>query len=123
MDDASISSPLGAGASCDAGRESEGEDDTMPVVKRRKLNVSGSDEQSAGSRSVSPSEHTEPVSRPAPSRPSFSDKLIEVYHDAVQSSATPTHLQHRFMVSTVYSTLTCFILCPGVQHGGCSALP
>ena len=107
MDDASIATPPpGASASCDGGRESEGENDTMPVVKRRRLNVSGSDEQSA-SRSVSPSEQTitEPISRPPPP-PSFSDKLIEVYHDAVHPSATPTYLQHRFMVSTVLCILS-----------------
>ena len=103
MDDASVATPPGAGAS---ERESEGEDDTMPVIKRRKLNVSGSDGQQSASRSVSPSEQTKPVSHPAPpSRPSFSDKLIEVYHDAVQSSATPSYLQNRFMVSIVHCML------------------
>ena len=37
-----------------------------------------------------------------PSKPQgvkFSDKMVEVYQSPWQPSATPSHLQHRFMVS------------------------
>jgi hypothetical protein len=34
--------------------------------------------------------------------PKFSEKLIEEYLDPWQPSATPSHLQHRFMVSPVH---------------------
>ena len=33
--------------------------------------------------------------------PKFSEKLIEEYQKSWQPSATPTHLQHRFMVSGI----------------------
>ena len=95
------------------GREREKEDEDMPVVKRRRLEISGSDgeDEQPASRSVSPWEQTPssnqisvPVPRPPPP-PSFSDKLVEVYHEPIQPSATPTYLQHRFMVSISQYTL------------------
>lgn len=110
MDDVGEDMAVTAAASHDGGgRESGGEDDAMPVIKRRRLDVSGSDDEveHSKSRSASPWEQTpssnqiaEPAPRP-PQPPSFSDKLIEVYHEAVQPSATPSYLQHRFMVSLI----------------------
>ena len=37
-----------------------------------------------------------------PAGPIFSEKLIEKYHAPFQSSSTPEHLQHRFMVWYMY---------------------
>ena len=108
MDDAMGATPPEAASNHgdDAGGREEEEED-MPVVKRRRLEVSRSDveEEQSVSRSVSPWEQTPssnqitvPVPHPPP-LPSFSDKLVEVYHEPIQPSATPTYLQHRFMVS------------------------
>ena len=36
-----------------------------------------------------------------PSGPIFSEKLIEKYHAPFQSSSTPEHLQHRFLVCMI----------------------
>ena len=36
----------------------------------------------------------------------FNEKLVQVCHDSLQPSATPDHLQHRFMVNVNYS-VTC----------------
>ena len=119
IDDAMGATPTDAPAtSLDPGDDAGGreEEEDMPVLKRRRLDVSRSDgeEEQSVSRSVSPWEQTPssnqiavPVPRPPP-LPSFSDKLVEVYHEPIQPSATPTYLQHRFMVSTIiYGYFVC----------------
>ena len=96
--------PLDAPPSGGSGREREEDEDDMPTIKRRRLEVPMSDGEDSAtqSRSVSPWQQTPStltvpeVARPLP--PAFSDKLIEQYQDPVHPSATPFHLQNRFMV-------------------------
>lgn len=59
--------------------------------------------------------------------PKFSEKLVEEYQTPWQPSATPTHLQHRFMVrgkqhTKIYVANELFCLLAGLQSCGCGPL-
>ncbi len=75
-----------------------------PTARRGPLE---SDEEDAGVGSVrsghAPSLEPPPTWETKRQGPKFSEKLIEVYQEPWQPTATPTDLQNRFMVSTCVS--------------------
>ncbi len=66
---------------------SEDEDDVM--IDQFDASLHSRDEEGGGAGAVS--------ERALPD-PKFKEKLIEAYQESWQPSATPLHLQHRFMV-------------------------
>ena len=101
----------------EAAEVDDDDDDIVQSRKRRRFDSEGeepgvsdliSDEhsnQSDARLSITPLADDQPINEIAPPTyfkkpgPVFSEKMIEKCHIPFQSSSTPEHLQHRFMVS------------------------
>ncbi len=100
-----------------SGSKPVGSDDNDSIVqlrkRRRLLSDEGTplpDDDDGVSLQSGALTYTNQEMRAPPSKKvvEFNEKLVEVFHSMLQSSSTPEHLQHRFLVGTsIVTTLNC----------------